>query len=227
VYLVDNNPLFFPHPYAVNDYGVVGLGGNTDPHTLLMAYQAGIFPWSNPNEPLLWWYTHPRLILYPQNIAISKSMIQVLKSGQFRCSMNQAFTQVIDHCQSIPRDGQEGTWLSDSLKQSFIALHKRGFAHSLEVWEGEELVGGLYGLGIGKIFCGESMFALRPNASKAGLIYLSGLLQRYDFTCIDCQQETPHLQSMGADTIGPGAFLELIRLNAFEKWTYLADCLSS
>lgn len=140
--------------------------------------------------------------------------------------MNTDFEGVISQCQKIPRKGQKGTWLYDSLKQSIIELHQMGYAHSVEVWEGDELVGGLYGISIGKIFSGESMFALKSNASKLALIHLCEVLGDLDFTLIDCQQETDHLTSMGGEAIGGGSYLDEIRKNAFEDRLYLHRCLS-
>lgn len=225
MYLLDTNPQFFPHPYAVNEYGILSVGGSITPEILLNAYSNGIFPWNGPDEPLMWWFTFPRLILYPSEVKVSKSMKKILKDEVFTFSINKDFESVIDACQQIERKDQEGTWLSETLKANFIKLHQMGYAHSVEVWKDGQLVGGLYGLGIGKIFCGESMFAKVSNASKAALIYWSRILESYNFTCIDCQQETDHLVSMGASTVGGGQFLDLLRLNNFEHRSYLNHCL--
>lgn len=223
--VIPPKPLYFPHPYHVDEHGIVAIGGNLDPNTLILSYSAGIFPWSIEKDSLLWWYTYPRLILYPDAVKVSKSMKQFIKKEKYRCTMNTAFDQVITACQQIPRKEQEGTWLFDSLKETMITLHNQGYAHSVEVWEGEELVGGLYGISIGKVFCGESMFANKSNTSKLALIYLCKVLADLDFTLIDCQQETDHLVSMGAELMGGGTFLDMIRNNAFEKRLYLWEMI--
>lgn len=225
--ILPNKPLYFPHPYHVDEHGILAVGGNVDHETLIMCYTAGIFPWSNPDDPILWWYTHPRMILYPTQIKVSKSMRQLIKKETFRVTMNQDFEAVINQCQQIPRKGQLGTWLHESLKTSVITLHQMGYAHSVEVWEGKELVGGLYGISIGKIFCGESMFAHKSNASKLALIHLAQVLERYDFRLIDCQQETEHLISMGAESVGGGTYLDELRHNALVDRLYLKECLET
>jgi len=225
VLVIPPNPLYFPHPYNVDEHGIVAIGGQPDPNTLILSYTAGIFPWSNQDDPLLWWYTYPRLILYPSQVKVSKSMKQLIKKKTYRCTINTAFDQVITACQQIARKDQEGTWLFDTLKESMITLHHQGYTHSVEVWEGDELVGGLYGVSIGKIFCGESMFAHKSNTSKLALIYLCELLADLGFTLVDCQQETDHLVSMGAESVGGGTYMDLIRENAFEPRLYLKECL--
>ena len=224
--ITKSKPLYFPHPYHTNEHGILTVGGEVNPETLIMSYSAGIFPWNHGDDMTLWWYTFPRAILYPTAVKVSKSMGQVIRQEKYRVTMNTDFTGVIDQCQKIPRKGQEGTWLYDKLKDTMHELHKQGYAHSVEVWDGDELVGGLYGISIGKIFCGESMFALKSNASKLALIHLSKVLTSYDFKLIDCQQETDHIVSMGAETMGPGTFLEELRLNAFEDRLYLHRCLT-
>ncbi len=225
MHYLKSQPHYFPHPFAVDEHGILAIGASLDPDTLVMAYSIGIFPWNTPDEPTLWWYTFPRLILRPTAIKISKSMRKIIRDAQYTVTFNQEFERVISHCQKIKREGQSGTWLSDELKQSFITLHGRGIAHSVEVWAGEELIGGLYGVSIGKVFCGESMFTLRPNASKFALIKLCELLEGYEFTCIDCQQETAHLKSMGGEVIGGGEFYDILVNNQFHEQTYLRKCL--
>lgn len=225
MYLLDTNPQYFPHPYAVNEHGILAVGGAITPEILLNAYSNGIFPWNGPDDPLMWWFTFPRMVLYPSQVKVSKSMKKVMTSGIFTITINNNFAEVITACQQIERKDQEGTWLSDSLKTTFITLHEQGYAHSVEVWQDEVLVGGLYGLGIGKIFCGESMFAKVSNASKAALIHWAQHLEAYGFTCIDCQQETDHLASMGAEAIGGGHFLDILRANHFVDRDYLKQCL--
>ncbi len=208
---------FFPHPLKADDDGLLAMGSSIDADTLLLAYQFGIFPWSNEGEPTFWYYTHPRCVLYPDQVRITKSMRPYLNGNRFRWSMDTAFEQVIRSCKEIKRAGQNGTWLYDTLESTFVDLHHHGLAHSIEVWEGDELVGGLYGLALGKIFFGESMFAKVSNASKYGFIQLCNWLVKEGFTMVDCQQRTQHMLSMGAETISKEAFMKCLRDNVFNK----------
>lgn len=208
---------FFPHPLKTDEDGLLAMGASIDAKSLLLAYQFGIFPWSNEGEPTFWYYTHPRCVLYPKQVRITKSMRPYLNGNRFRWTLDTAFQQVIRNCKLTKRQGQSGTWLYDKLEDVFIELHSQGLAHSVEVWEGEELVGGLYGLALGKIFFGESMFAKASNASKYGFIKLCKWLDLNGFTMIDCQQRTQHILSMGAETISKEAFMKRLRLNVFES----------
>ena len=213
MFILKPKPLFFPHPFHVDHDGILAFEGSIDPSTLLMAYQWGIFPWSYSKGPYVWWFTHPRMVLIPSEVKISKSMRQLMRRERYHVSIDQAFSEVISQCQTIPRPGQNGTWLSHELKQSMIELHNRGFAHSVEVWEDDALVGGLYGLSLGKIFFGESMFAHKSNASKWAFITLCQYLEKRDYILIDCQQDTDHLRSLGAKIMQPGLFFDKIREN--------------
>ncbi len=206
----------FPDPAHASDEGIVAIGGDLSPDRLLVAYQQGIFPWNDPDEPLLWWSPDPRMVLFPAELRVSKSMRKVLKSGQFRVTFDTAFERVMENCRTRGgrSDGTE-TWISDTLIDSFTQLHRAGFAHSVEVWQGEALVGGLYGLALGRIFFGESMFAAVSNASKVGFITLVERLSVLGFELIDCQQDTPHLASLGASPIARTTFLEHLRNNEF------------
>ena len=214
---------FFPHPLEADEDGFLAFGGRLSPELLLLAYQFGIFPWTGKDEPLLWWFTHPRCVLFPKELRITKSMRPYLNGNRFHWTIDQAFAQVIRNCKNHQRNGQAGTWIFKELEDSFVALHEMGHAHSVEVWEKDELVGGLYGLAIGRIFFGESMFAKRSNASKFGFINLVGWLEKKGFWLIDCQQRTQHLLSLGAETISQEQFLNTLRKNVFEdsligKW---------
>lgn len=218
--------LVFPHPKYASVEGLLAAGGDLSPRRILLAYEHGIFPWYNEGEPILWWSPDPRFVLLPSEIKISKSMQRILKKGVFQCTFDQNFEQVIEQCGSIKRVGQKGTWLTEEMKEAYIALHKMGFAHSVETWQDGELVGGLYGLSLGKCFFGESMFANVSNASKAALIFLAQTLDQQGFDMIDCQAETKHLTTMGAKFISRTAFSDYLKQNKQKKtirgnWTFL------
>ncbi len=199
--------LTFPHPKYASSEGLLAAGGDLSPQRILFAYENGIFPWYNEGEPILWWSPSPRFVLYPSEIKVSKSMRQVFRKKDFRISFDQAFEGVIEACAIIPREGQNGTWLTEEMKAAYINLHRLGFAHSVETWQGDQLVGGLYGLSLGNCFFGESMFAKASNASKAALIVLAKTLEKKGFGMIDCQSETKHLTTMGAKFIDQERFL--------------------
>jgi len=171
----------------------------------------------------MWWFTHPRCVLFPENLHISKSMHRLLRKQHFTTSFNTRFEEVINQCQTIRRQGQDDTWITEDLKAAFIQLHHQGYAHSVEVWKDRELVGGLYGLAIGKVFFGESMFAHMPNASKYGFIELVKVLHTLGFQLVDCQQKTNHLITLGAELINTESFLQTLRNNIFADPCYLAD----
>ncbi len=200
----------FPPPETWED-DIVGVGGNLSPGMLISAYAQGIFPWFNEGEEILWWSLDPRFILYPENLKVSKSMIKVLKSGRFTLTLDREFPSVMDGCAGIQRKGEKGTWISGEMKEAYCRLHDLGFAHSVEVHEEGELVGGLYGISLGNCFIGESMFARVSNASKAALIGLTWFLQEKGFDFVDCQQHTPHLASLGAVDVPRDIFLKELR----------------
>lgn len=205
--------LTFPHPKHASLEGLLAAGGDLSPQRILFAYENGIFPWYNEGEPILWWSPNPRFVLYPSEIKVSKSMRQVFRKKSFRVSFDEAFEAVIEICASIPRAGQNGTWLTEEMKAAYINLHRLGFAHSVETWQGDQLVGGLYGLSLGNCFFGESMFARASNASKTALIVLAKTLEKKGFGMIDCQSETTHLSSMGAKFIDQANFLSYLKEN--------------
>ncbi|HTO14648.1 MAG TPA: leucyl/phenylalanyl-tRNA--protein transferase [Edaphocola sp.] len=198
----------FPDVSKVNDFGLLAVGGNLKPETLLKAYSKGIFPWYSEDEPICWYAPKERCVLYPEKVKISKSMKFVLKSGRFRVTQNEAFEQVIRNCSSVNRKDQDGTWIVPEMEAAFIHLHQLGHAISLEVWQENQLVGGLYGIKQERIFCGESMFSLVSNASKVAFIYLC---QNYNYELIDCQLENPHLLSLGAELIPRAAFSKYLQ----------------
>jgi len=200
--------LVFPNPELAEPDGLLALGGDLSANRLLLAYSHGIFPWYSDETPILWYSPHERFVLYPAQLRISKSMRQVLRSGKFMVTVNECFEKVIDACSVVPREGQDGTWITDDMKQAYINLHKLGHAHSYEVWENKELVGGLYGVQVGRVFCGESMFSRASNASKIALITLC---RRGLYDLIDCQVHTEHLESMGACFIDRADYLQVLQ----------------
>jgi leucyl/phenylalanyl-tRNA--protein transferase len=203
--------IVFPDPSLAEEDGLLAVGGDLSSNRLLLAYQNGIFPWYSDDTPILWYSPHERFVLFPNELKISKSMRQVFRSGRFRVTYNQSFEDVIDACSSVYRKGQGGTWITADMKNAYIRLHHEGHAHSVEVWENEELVGGLYGVRVGKVFCGESMFSKVSNASKVALISLSNT---GNYKLIDCQVYTEHLESMGARMISRGEYLRILQNNA-------------
>jgi leucyl/phenylalanyl-tRNA--protein transferase len=206
-----DNRLVFPNPELAEPDGLLAVGGDLSAGRLLLAYQHGVFPWYSDDTPILWYSPHERFVLYPQDVKISKSMKQVMRSGKFTFTVNQAFDEVITACSQVPREGQDGTWITSDMKAAYIGLHKLGHAHSYEVWQNEQLVGGLYGIHAGKVFCGESMFSRVSNASKAALI---SLCQSNLYTLIDCQMHTEHLESMGAQFISRHQYLDILQADA-------------
>ena len=211
-FLLDPQDIVFPSAnLALNDPdGLLAVGGNLQSETLYQAYQQGIFPWYNEGEPILWWSPDPRSVLFPNKLRISKSLAKLLKKGLFRLSYDTAFEEVILACSRVPRGEQGGTWITDEMIQAYINLHRRGIAHSFECWQDEKLVGGLYGIGIGQVFFGESMFSTVNNASKLAFVNLVEHLMNWDYAIIDCQIESAHLNSLGAENIRRNEFLTML-----------------
>lgn len=207
---LDRHRLWFPDPGQFGTNDIVAVGGDLRPARLLYNYYRGSFPWSGPGDPLLWWHPRKRMILRPEEVHIGKTSRNLLNRNEFQFTFNQAFREVIDACRSIPREGQEGTWITEDLRRSFLELHRAGYAHSAEVWQAEELVGGLYGLQIGKVFCGESMFSHSSNASKLGFIKWCQYLAQGAYRLIDCQVHTDYLASLGAYEVDRENFLDLL-----------------
>lgn len=194
----------------VSPNGLLAVGGDLSPERLIAAYSQGIFPWFNEGEEIMWWSPDPRAVLFLDQLKISRSLTKVLRKGLFKLSFDRDFPAVIQQCAELR--ASTGTWITADMIEAYCELHRRGIAHSVEVWQQNELVGGLYGLKIGKIFCGESMFSKVSNASKVGLIYLVNKLKQQDCILIDCQIPNPHLLSLGATTIARQEFLNLLRL---------------
>lgn len=203
----------FPNPLEADANGLLAIGGDLSSERLIKAYKNGIFPWYNENEPLLWWSPDPRMVLFPQEIKISKSMRSILNKNKFNVTINKSFEKVIKHCSNIKRINQDDTWITNDMIDAYMALNKKGYAISVEVWKEEELVGGLYGIDLKdkKVFCGESMFSLVSNASKTALIVLANKLKEKNYKIIDCQMHTNHLASMGAKEISREAFLKILK----------------
>jgi leucyl/phenylalanyl-tRNA--protein transferase len=200
--------LLFPEPGLAEPDGLLAVGGDLSTGRLLLAYQNGIFPWYSDDTPILWYSPHERFVLYPQELKISKSMRQLLRSGKFTITTDTCFNDVISACSTAPREGQDGTWITDDMKVAYNKLHAEGYAHSVEVWEHNELVGGIYGVQVGHVFCGESMFSHVSNASKTALIHLC---QSGQFELIDCQVHTDHLESMGAQMISRDQYMTVLK----------------
>ena len=199
--------LLFPSPEQASDEGIVAVGGDLKPERVMLAYRKGIFPWFESDDFLLWWSPDPRMVLFPDQVKISKSMRTVLRKKQFEVTFNKAFDDVVEACAKVKRFGQNGTWITPGLMEAYSTLHTQGHAHSVEVWAEGVLVGGLYGVDLGTVFCGESMFSKANNASKVALISLAKELKKNKYKLIDCQVPTQHLASMGAESIPRSEFL--------------------
>lgn len=217
IYWLSQRNHFFPDPRLANDDGIVAVGGDVSPSRLLEAYKLGIFPWYSDNDPILWWSPDPRMVLFPDDLKVSKSMRTFFNNKKFSVTFDTCFQQVIQECRRILRHGQYSTWISDDIVKGYVGLHRLGYAHSCEVWHEGQLVGGLYGVMLGKVFFGESMFAKMSNASKFGFISLVKWLKERQVLVIDCQQETEHLASLGAKTISREQFLAILAQNRAEN----------
>ena len=201
--------LAFPPVHLSGPDGLLAMGGDLSPQRLLLAYRKGIFPWYE-GEHILWWCPDPRFVLFPRDLKINKTIKGLLKKSDFDFTINKAFKQVIYHCKKIPRPGQAGTWITDEIEKAFIVMHELGYAHSAEVWKNGDLVGGLYGIKLGKVFFGESMFSLQSNASRFAFTKYTEHLVEQGVELIDCQVYTEYLESMGATMIPRTDFIRLI-----------------
>lgn len=210
----DNLPIdIFPDPNNADKDGLVAYGGDLTPKVVLSAYLQGIFPWYNEGEPYLWWSPDPRMVVFPEKFKASKSLRQKVNKGEFEVKFDTNFNSVIQSCSRVKREGQAGTWITDEMIMVYNQLHKMGFAHSVETYYDEELVGGLYGLSLGKVFCGESMFHKVSDASKVAFYFLVDKLKGLDYTLIDAQVPTNHLKSLGGEEIPRNKFLEILAGN--------------
>ena len=198
--------LIFP-PVSGAEDGIVAVGGDLSPERLILAYRQGIFPWFNEEEPIVWWSPDPRFVLFPEKLHVPKSMNRVLNQKVFRVTYNEDFEGVITHCKKTPRKGQQGTWITEEMKAAYIQLHQLGHAKSVEVWKEDELVGGMYGVDLGGIFCGESMFSKVSNASKVALITFMQKFEKEGGRLFDCQVHSDHLVTLGAEEIPREEFM--------------------
>jgi len=199
IYLLGEDPELFPPPERADRTGLLAVGGDLSPERLLAAYSRGIFPWYNPGQPVLWHSPDPRFVLEPAKLYVGRSLRKTLKSPVYDIRWDTAFADVITACASVPRPGQDGTWITDEMREAYISLHAHGYAHSVEAWAGGELVGGFYGVSLGAAFFGESMFAHAPDASKVAFATAVTRFQSWGFHFIDCQVETEHLARFGAE----------------------------
>lgn len=205
-----SDELWFPPVETASPEGILAIGGDLSSERLLLAYKSGIFPWFNLGEPVVWHSPSQRMVLFPNELKVSKSMRQTLKKDLFKVTFNQNFKEVIAACKTIYREGQGGTWITDEMEQAYINLHELGHAKSVEVWLEDELVGGLYGVDLGTVFCGESMFSTVSNASKVAFINLVEKLNGKNYKIIDCQVYTDHLASLGAKELSRKEFLRFL-----------------
>ena len=211
MYLLSND-LVFPPVHLANEDGILAVGGDLSVERLLLAYKSGIFPWYNQGEPIIWYSPDSRMVLFPKDLKISKSMKQLIRKKEFTVTFNQNFSEVISNCKNIYRTAdQGGTWITNEMFEAYVKLHKLGIAKSVEVWLDNELVGGLYGIDLGAVFCGESMFSKVNNASKLAFIFLVQKLEKENYKLIDCQVYNNHLASLGADEISRSEFLKYLK----------------
>lgn len=222
-FLSEDTILHFPHPLAARTDGLLAVGGNLTVSRLILSYRFGIFPWYSKEQPVLWWFPPERFLINLPDFHIPKSMRKYINQKIFEITVDSHFEYVIDQCQNIPRPNQNGTWITDEMKASYIRLHRMGIAHSIEVWHDGRIAGGLYGVGVGKIFSGESMFSTVSDASKYAVIVLREILAEKGYRLLDCQQYSRHMELFGGQTISSDLYFELIRSNLKnplrpEKW---------
>ncbi len=204
-------PLVFPDPSLSEPSGLLGVGGDLSPERLLLAYRSGIFPWYSDGQPILWWSPDPRMVLATAELRVPRSLGKRIRQQRYRITMDEAFGQVIRHCKTTPRPGQDGTWLTPEMVAGYEALHAAGHAHSVEAWsDDDELVGGLYGVSVGRLYCGESMFAHAPDASKVAFVHVVRQLHRWDMPLVDCQVYTDHLARFGAVEVPRSTYLDRV-----------------
>jgi leucyl/phenylalanyl-tRNA---protein transferase len=208
-----SNDLFFPPVSHANHDGILAIGGDLSPERLQLAYKSGIFPWFNEGEPIIWWSPNPRMVLFLEQLIVSKSMRNIINRNIFTVTFNQNFRAVISNCQQVKRDGQPGTWITNDMIEAYCKLNEIGIAKSVEVWQNDQLVGGLYGIDLGHIFCGESMFSLVSNASKVGFISLVNQLKEKNYQLLDCQVYNEHLESLGCSEIERNEFMAILNNN--------------
>ena len=207
IFQLNDNDILFPDPVLAEPDGLLAIGGDLKPDRILAAYKSGIFPWFSDDDPICWFAPHERCVISPSKIHVSKSMQKSMRAKEFDVTTNTAFTAVIAACKNTARKDQDGTWITDEMEEAYTKLHALGIAKSIEVWQNNDLVGGMYGLEINNVFCGESMFSSVSNASKASMIWLC---TQNNYTLIDCQMRTDHLISMGAEMISQKKFINIL-----------------
>ena len=203
--------LYFPPVDKASYEGILAVGGDLSVERLLLAYRNGVFPWFNEDESIFWWSPPKRMVVVPAIYKVSKSIRNLLNQNKFQVTFNQNFKEVIANCQQMERNGQDGTWISDDIIVSYTKLHEMGFAQSIEVWQNDELVGGLYGVDLGHIFCGESMFSKVPNASKIAFVTLVNYLKENNYKLLDCQVHNDHLEKLGAFEVRREVFMRVLK----------------
>jgi leucyl/phenylalanyl-tRNA--protein transferase len=203
--------LYFPPTTEASYEGILAVGGDLSVERLLLAYRNGIFPWFDDDEPILWWSPPQRMVVNPQEYKIVKSLRNILNRKIFKITFNQNFPEVIRQCQQMKRNGQQGTWITDSMLEAYTKLHEIGIAKSIEVWQNDDLVGGLYGVDLGKVFCGESMFSKVPNASKVAFVTLIQQLKEENYLMLDCQVHNDHLEKLGAFEISRDSYMKILK----------------
>ena len=204
-------PLLFPDPTLADPSGLLGVGGDLSPERLLLAYRSGIFPWYSDGQPILWWSPDPRMVLFTDQIRVGRSLAKRIRQARFEIRVDTAFGEVIRGCAEVERPEQDGTWITDEMDDAYLRLHDLGYAHSIEAWRDGELVGGLYGVAVGRLFSGESMFAREADASKVAFVHITRQLARWGFPLIDCQVHTQHLERFGAVEIDRSEYLDWVR----------------
>jgi len=212
-----SNELKFPPVHKANRQGIVAVGGDLRIERLLLAYRSGIFPWYSEGQPIIWHSPDPRFVLFPADLKVSSSLKRTIRSGRFRVTFDTDFRSVIINCSTAMRPDQDGTWITREMLEAYCALHDAGYAHSVETWKDDKLAGGLYGVTVGKCFCGESMFTLVPDASKVAFVALVKHLSSMNFTVIDCQVYTEHLERFGASFVSRNDFITFLRETPDQK----------
>jgi len=212
-FISKNSDLRFPHPFLADEDGLLAIGGDLCPDRIILAYRFGIFPWYSEEQPVLWWAPQERFVLDPTRIHVAKSMRRYINNPIFKFTTDQNFEYVIDKCQNIHRPGQDGTWITPELKAAYIHLHKKGIAHSVEIWKNDQIVGGLYGLGVGHIFSGESMFSEASDASKYAVIVLGHILRLKGYKLIDAQLHSTHMERLGGFSLSNHQYFDHLRSN--------------
>ena len=204
--------LYFPPVDQASREGILAIGGDLSSERLMLAYKNGVFPWFNDAEPIIWWSPDPRMVLFPDELKVSKSMKKIIDKKKFKITCNQNFKAVIENCQKTERNGQTDTWITNDMIAAYCNLNQIGKAKSVEVWQNDELVGGLYGIDLGNVFCGESMFSKVPNASKIAFVFLVEYLKTNNYKLLDCQVYNDHLSSLGCREISRNTFMEILNL---------------